>query len=183
MAGVDGPGRFALFLTGSFGESEVLFNSADRLPQRLDVPINTHAHGNWAFSEPGIYRLAFEMSAVLVPVSKTRASIMFVDNRARVVYGQLYVDDVAIDFPKLTIILAHAGRPLYGETASFLVRRHRNVFLDLSGIPPKALLRYVPRLRDLADKALWGTDWPSPGVASPRIIHSGPSMIISGLPS
>jgi spermidine synthase len=34
-----------------------------------------------------------EMSAVLVPVSKTRASIMFVDNRARVVYGQLYIDD------------------------------------------------------------------------------------------
>lgn len=34
-----------------------------------------------------------EMSAVLVPVSKTRASIMFVDNRARVVYGQLYLDD------------------------------------------------------------------------------------------
>lgn len=34
-----------------------------------------------------------EISAVLVPVSKTRASIMFVDNRARVVYGQLYVDD------------------------------------------------------------------------------------------
>ena len=34
-----------------------------------------------------------DMSAVLVPVSRTRASIMFVDNRARVVYGQLYVDD------------------------------------------------------------------------------------------
>lgn len=33
-----------------------------------------------------------EISALLVPVSKTRASIMFVDNRARVVYGQLYVD-------------------------------------------------------------------------------------------
>ena len=34
-----------------------------------------------------------EISAVLVPVSKTRASIMFVDNRARTVYGQTYVDD------------------------------------------------------------------------------------------
>ena len=33
-----------------------------------------------------------EISAVLVPVSKERASVMFVDNRARVIYGQLYVD-------------------------------------------------------------------------------------------
>ena len=37
------------------------------------------------------------------------------------------VDDVAVDFPKLKIILAHAGRPLYMETAVFLVRRHPNV--------------------------------------------------------
>ena len=34
-----------------------------------------------------------EISAVLVPVSKTRASIMFVDNHARTIYGQVYVDD------------------------------------------------------------------------------------------
>ncbi len=34
-----------------------------------------------------------DISAVLVPVSRTRASVMFVDSRARVVYGQLYVDD------------------------------------------------------------------------------------------
>jgi spermidine synthase len=34
-----------------------------------------------------------DMVAVLVPVSRTRASIMFVDSRAKVVYGQLYVDD------------------------------------------------------------------------------------------
>ena len=38
-------------------------------------------------------RTVFEMSAVLVPVSRTRASIMFVDNRARVVYGQWYVEN------------------------------------------------------------------------------------------
>ncbi|WP_433532853.1 TIGR03773 family transporter-associated surface protein [Micromonospora sp. CA-263727] len=61
--GATGPGRFTLFLTGSFGAAEVLFNSATRLPQRLAIPANTHAHGNWAFSKPGIYRLAFEMSA------------------------------------------------------------------------------------------------------------------------
>ena len=78
------------------------------------------------------------------------------------------IDDVAIDFPKLKIILAHAGRPLYGETALFLARRHANVHLEISGIPPKSLLRYFPRIAELAHKTLWGTDWPSPGVVSPK---------------
>ena len=76
------------------------------------------------------------------------------------------VDDVAVDFPELKIILAHAGRPLYMNTAAFLVRRHPNVHLDLSGIPPKKLLEYLPRLEELSDRCLWGTDYPSPGVAS-----------------
>ncbi|MFV2103570.1 TIGR03773 family transporter-associated surface protein [Micromonospora sp. LOL_024] len=63
FAGVEGPGRFTLFLTGSFGAAEVLFDSTKAAPQRLDIPANTHAHGNWAFSAPGLYRLSFEMSA------------------------------------------------------------------------------------------------------------------------
>jgi len=78
----------------------------------------------------------------------------------------LPIDDVAIDFPKLTLILAHAGRPLHSETAAFLARRHANVHLDLSGIPPRRLLDYLPRLEELSPKCLWGTDYPSPGVLS-----------------
>ena len=38
-------------------------------------------------------RIVAEISAVLAPISKGRASIMFVDNKARVIYGQLYVSD------------------------------------------------------------------------------------------
>ncbi|MDG9675926.1 TIGR03773 family transporter-associated surface protein [Micromonospora sp. DH14] len=61
LKGVNGPGRFALFLTGSFGKADVLFDSAKAFPQQLSVPLNTHAHGNWAFSKPGLYRLAVQM--------------------------------------------------------------------------------------------------------------------------
>src|ERR1051325_394886 len=80
----------------------------------------------------------------------------------------LVLDDVAVDFPRLKIILAHGGRPLWQNEAFFLVRRHRNVWLDISGIPPKSLLAAFPRLEEIADQVLFGTDWPSPGVKSLR---------------
>lgn len=84
---------------------------------------------------------------------------------ARNKYGDpIYVDDVAVDFPKLKILLAHGGRPLWMDTALFLVRRHANIYLDISGIPPKRLLEYFPRLAEIATKTLFGTDWPGPGV-------------------
>ena len=88
---------------------------------------------------------------------------------ARNKYGDpIFVDDVAVDFPKLKILLAHGGRPLWMQTAFFLVRRHPNVFLDISGIPPKLLLKYFPRLEEIASKTLFGTDWPGPGVPDIR---------------
>jgi len=88
---------------------------------------------------------------------------------ARNKYGDpIYLDDVAVDFPKLKNLLAHGGRPLWMQTAFFLVRRHPNVYLDISGIPPKTLLKYFPRLDEIAHKTLFGTDWPGPGVPDIR---------------
>jgi predicted TIM-barrel fold metal-dependent hydrolase len=84
---------------------------------------------------------------------------------ARNKYGDpIYLDDVAVDFPKLKILLAHGGRPLWMHTAFFLIRRHANVYLDISGIPPRNLLTYFPRLDEIAHKTLFGTDWPGSGV-------------------
>jgi len=88
---------------------------------------------------------------------------------ARNVYAQpILADDVAIDFPNLVIILAHGGRPLWMNEAFFLVRRHPNMYMDVSGIPPKKLMESFPRLEEIADKVLWGTDWPGPGVPAIR---------------
>ena len=78
------------------------------------------------------------------------------------------IDDVAVDFPRLKIIIAHAGRPLHVDATFFLLRRHQNVHIDVSGIPPPTLLEYLPRLEEISDKTLWGTDWPSPGVRDMR---------------
>jgi predicted TIM-barrel fold metal-dependent hydrolase len=130
-------------------------------PHQLFSP-NAYRGELWQLGE--IYR---ECEVRGVPVMFHTGTSIF--PKARNVFADpMPVDDVAIDFPELKIILAHAGRPLYGETAFFLARRHRNVMIDLSGIPPKSLLRFFPRLSEISPKLLWGTDWPSPGVVSPR---------------
>jgi predicted TIM-barrel fold metal-dependent hydrolase len=88
---------------------------------------------------------------------------------ARNVYADpMPLDDVGVDFPELVVILAHLGRPLYAEASFFLLRRHPRFHGDVSGIPPRGLLRYFPRLADVADKLLWGTDWPGPMVPGMR---------------
>ena len=130
-------------------------------PHQLFSP-NGYRSELWQLAE--IYRECEERG---VPVMFHTGTSVF--PKARNIFADpMPIDDVAIDFPKLKIILAHAGRPMYTETAVFLARRHPNVMLDLSGIPPKGLLQYLPKLATLADKAVWGTDWPSPGVTSPK---------------
>lgn len=123
---------------------------------------NGYLAGNDALAD--IYRTAEEHGR---PVMIHTGTSIFPGARNRFA-DPMAVDDVAVDFPKLPILLAHAGRPLYMETAVFLVRRHGNVHLELSGIPPKKLLDYLPRLEEISGRCLWGTDFPSPGIASMR---------------
>lgn len=123
---------------------------------------NAYRTGNRAVET--MYRRAQESGLVLMV--HTGTSIF---PGARNVYADpIYCDDIPIDFPKLKIILAHGGRPLWMDTAVFLVRRHPNMMMDVSGIPPQKLLEYFPRLEEIADKVLWGSDWPAPGVPGMR---------------
>ena len=98
-----------------------------------------------------------------IPVMVHTGTSIFPNARNK--YGDpIHLDDVAVDFPKLKILMAHGGRPLWMNTSFFLLRRHKNIYLDISGIPPKSLLEYFPRLEEIADRTLFGTDFPSPGI-------------------
>jgi predicted TIM-barrel fold metal-dependent hydrolase len=111
-----------------------------------------------------VYRLAGEAKR---PVLIHTGTSIFPG--ARNVYADpMACDDVAVDFPETTIVLCHAGRPLWYDTAFFLLRRHSNVVLDISGIPPRRLLEVLPRIPEMADRVLWGTDWPLKEVKSMR---------------
>jgi putative ABC transporter-associated repeat protein len=61
LRGVSGPGRAVIYQTGSFGNASVLFSSARRMPQSVSLPLGVHAHGNWAFTRRGTYRLRFAL--------------------------------------------------------------------------------------------------------------------------
>jgi uncharacterized protein len=76
------------------------------------------------------------------------------------------LDDVFRDFPDLVVVLAHGGRGWWYDQAAFVALMRPNVWLEVSGLPPHRLPDYYGRsLRRLADKMIFGTDWPGvPGV-------------------
>ncbi|HKY31208.1 MAG TPA: amidohydrolase family protein [Candidatus Polarisedimenticolia bacterium] len=102
-------------------------------------------------------------SRARLPVIIHTGTSIFPGARARL-GDPMAIDDVAVDFPDLSIVMAHGGRPLWMPACFFLMRRHPNLWMDLSGIPPRSLPEYFPRLVEVADRVLFGTDWPSPGV-------------------
>ena len=77
------------------------------------------------------------------------------------------LDPVFRDFPDLVVVLAHGGRGWWYQQAAFLALMKSNVWLEVSGLPPQRLPDYYgSSLRRLADKMIFGTDWP--GVPSVR---------------
>ena len=80
----------------------------------------------------------------------------------RLKYGNpLPIDDVAVDFPTLPIIMAHPSFPWQDEAISICLHKP-NVYIDLSGWSPKyfspTLVQYANTL--LKHKVLFGSDYP-----------------------
>jgi predicted TIM-barrel fold metal-dependent hydrolase len=80
----------------------------------------------------------------------------------RLKYGNpMHIDDVAVDFPELPIIMAHPSFPWQDEAISVCLHKP-TVYIDLSGWSPKyfspALVQYANSL--LKKKVLFGSDYP-----------------------
>lgn len=150
------------FTTDPEGQVEELLAMGIRClkihPPHQLFPANAYTQGLEALGR--IYRRCEERG---LPVLVHTGTSIFPGARCK--YGRpMELDDVAIDFPELQLVMAHGGRPLWMDEAFFLMRRHRNLHLEISGIPPLKLLEYFPRIEAIADRVIWGTDWPSPGV-------------------
>jgi len=73
----------------------------------------------------------------------------------------MLLDDVAADFPSLTVILAHPSVP-WAESAISMATHKSNVYIDLSGWSPRYFPPSLVRAANsyLQDKVLFGTDYP-----------------------
>jgi predicted TIM-barrel fold metal-dependent hydrolase len=80
----------------------------------------------------------------------------------RLKYGQpILVDEVAVAFPDIKIILAHPGWPWTDESLSMALHKP-NVFIDLSGWSPKYFPPQIVKYANtqLGHKFLFGSDFP-----------------------
>jgi predicted TIM-barrel fold metal-dependent hydrolase len=74
----------------------------------------------------------------------------------------MFLDDVAVDFPDMPIVIAHPSFPWQDEALA--VATHKpNVYIDLSGWSPKYfpanLVQYANTL--LKDRVMFGSDYPA----------------------
>jgi len=104
-----------------------------------------------------LYRKAEELN---IPVMFHIGSSIFPNMKLKYC-DPIYLEDLAIDFPDLTIIMAHGGRGIYYNKAFLMAKLHDNIYIDISGLPPINLLKYFPDLEEISDKVLFGSDWPS----------------------
>ncbi len=116
-------------------------------------PTYQHFYPN-AYASSGVgvkLRQLYEMAEILeIPVMFHTGTSVF--QGARLKYGNpLFLDDVATDFPKMPVLVVHGGRGPWFDMA---------FYLEISGLPPKNLLQYFPRLETIADKVIFGSDWP-----------------------
>ncbi len=80
----------------------------------------------------------------------------------RIKYCQpVFLDDVAVDYPKLKIVIAHFGFPWFVEALA-VVQRNPNVYFNIAGWAPKYIPEMVVTYMNgiLSHKVLFGSDYP-----------------------
>lgn len=110
-------------------------------------------------NEVRLYPLYSKAQELGIPVIFHIGSSIFKGTRLKYC-DPMYLDDVAIDFPDLNIVMAHSGRGFWYDKCFFLSRLHKNIYMDITGLPPQNLLNYFPELEKNRDKVIFGSDWP-----------------------
>jgi predicted TIM-barrel fold metal-dependent hydrolase len=148
------------------------FPVAEELERQLDlgaVAVKLHpVHGGFACNDRALYPVYEVCRARGVPVIVHCGTSSFPGSSNRFA-DPVLLDDVVGDFPTVDVVLAHGGRGWWYDAAAFMALSRPNVWIDLSGLPPRRLPEYYAahNWRRLSRRFLFGTDWP--GVPGPAV--------------
>lgn len=111
-----------------------------------------------------------------VPVRITSALHLYTD-RPMDLSRPAYLDEIACDFPDLTIVAGLGGWPWVEELVA-VARRHPSVFIDLSCVRPRNLTRpgsgydvlMAGANRELQDQIVFASGWTTQGLPLKQLI-------------
>lgn len=128
--------------------------------------VGVHAYPHWfklAPNAPRWYPIYAKCCELELPFMLQVGQNLIYQHDVRLpsVARPILLDEVAIDFPELTLIGIHVGTPWADEMIA-MAWKHERVFIGIDAYAPKhlpaALVRYMDSYG--ADKVLFGTDWP-----------------------
>lgn len=148
------------------------FPIAEEVERQLDlgaVALKLHpVHGGFACNDRALYPAYEVCRARGVPVVVHCGTSSFPGSMNRFA-DPVLLDEVVGDFPTLDVVLAHGGRGWWYDAAAFMALARENVWLELSGLPPRRLPEYYAghSWARLTRRMVFGTDWPGvPGTAA-----------------
>lgn len=147
------------------------FPVADEVTRQLDLgaaALKLHpVHGGFRCDDRALYPAYQLLAERGVPLVVHSGTSSFPGAMNELADPELLIP-VVRDFPTLDVVLAHGGRGWWYDAAAFLALTNDNVWIELSGLPPKRLPEYYARfdLGRLARRWIFATDWPGvPGTA------------------
>jgi len=111
-----------------------------------------------------IYAKAMEKNLLVA----LHTGINYTTNRPMAGENPTLLDEIACDFPDLTLVASHGGWPWIAEMVA-VARKHPQVYIEFGGIAPKyvgaagsgweVMYRFMNSV--LSQQILYGTDWPT----------------------
>lgn len=164
------PQRFRIVANVNPHVHHPVVRELDRQLDQGAIAVKIHpVHAGIAPNDRELYPLYARCVERGVPVIIHTGPSVFPGATSR--YGDpVLADDLARDFPELTVVLAHGGRGWSYDSAAALALTRENVWLDLAGLPPKRIPAYYASfgVERIASRAIFGTD--SPAVTPSRNI-------------
>ncbi len=110
--------------------------------------------------DPRILPVYESAQSLEIPVMFHTGTSLFPGTRIKYAHP-LLLDEIAENFSRLSIVMSHGGRPFWYKEAEWLLMRHKNMYIDISGIPARQLKTNFPKIEKLSDRFIFGSDWPN----------------------